>query len=685
MIHKSIIEPNSIVVVGGSNNLSKPGGKILNNIINGGYYGSLCVVNPKEKVIQGIKSYNDIKDIPESDLAILSIPSKLCLEAVKTLAYEKNTKGFIIISAGFGELTEEGKSLEKEIVEVIDEVGGSLIGPNCIGVLTPAYHGVFTTPIPHLNPKGCDLISSSGATAVFIMEAGLERGLQFANVISVGNAAQITVEDVLQHMDENFVPGFSAKIKLLYLEDIRDPHKFYIHASSLIRKGCKIAAIKSGATAAGGRAASSHTGALATSDVVIRALFKKAGIVYCSGRAELINVAAVFTYKELKGKNFAIITHAGGSAVMLSDALSKGGISVPEITNPNAESLLERLYPGSSVRNPIDFLATGTADQLGLIIDYCDNYFTEIDAIIVVFGSPGLFDVENVYQVLNEKMDTCSKPIFPVLPSIINAAKEIDYFLSKGRVNFPDEVQLGEALGVVSTTLRPMAEEVELPKINEKKIRSIIESSENGYLNPDDIKDILDATGIPLAKEGVAFSVEEAKALAKKIGYPIAMKVVGPVHKTDVNGVVLNVRNHLGVEKEFERIMQIPDANSVLLQKMHKGVELFAGAKHIENYDHLIMCGLGGIFIEVLKDVASGFSRLPKSEAENMLRSLKGYSLFEGVRGKKALNKEKFIEILQRISSLAEIAPEIKELDLNPLMANNEEIIAVDARIRLEK
>jgi len=686
MINDSLINPNSIAVIGASNNLNKPGGKLLSNIINGSFSGKLSVVNPKETEVQRIKSYKTVNEIPETDLAVLAIPAKFCIETIKVLAYSKGTKAFIIISAGFSEETEEGAIVEKEIVKIINDVGGCLIGPNCIGILNHHHQSVFTTPIPKLDPKGCDLISSSGATAVFIMEAGMPLGLIFNSVFSVGNSAQIGVEEVLEYMDLTFESNSSSRIKLLYIEEIKDPIKFYLHTSSLIEKGCKIAAIKAGTSTAGSRAASSHTGALATSDEVIRALFRKSGVVYCSGRAELITVGSIFTYKELTGKNFAIITHAGGSAVMLTDALSNGGLEVPEINNTAANDLLDYLYPGSSVKNPIDFLATGTADQLGIIIDYCEHKFDEIDGIIVVFGSPGLFNVENVYKVLNVKMDICKKPIFPVLPSIVNAQNEIDYFLSKGRINFPDEVELGNALCAIYDTPPPMKmEDVKLPVIDKKAIREIIDNCDDGFLPPNKITTLLKASNIPITKECIATSLKNAKKYAQVLGFPVVMKVIGPVHKTDVKGVVLNVNDITTVETEFNRLININGATGVLLQQMVSGIELFIGAKKEENYGHLIMCGLGGIFIEILQDVSAAFSPITEQEALHMIDSLKGHKIFDGVRGETPLNKNLFVEIIQRTSTLLKLAPEIEELDFNPLLAQDNKIIAVDARISIKK
>ncbi len=685
MINEQLLNPKSIVVIGGSNNVHKPGGKVLKNLIDGNFEGDLYVTNLKEDEIQGIKSYKDVKNLPNVDLAILAIAAKFCPATVDILVKEKNTKAFIILSAGFSEENEEGAKLEKHIVETINSVNGALIGPNCVGVLNQNYNGVFTTPIPKLDPKGCDFISGSGATAVFIIESGMPKGLTFSSVYSVGNSAQIGVEEVVKYLDETFDPETSSRVKLLYIESVNKPEMLLKHASSLIRKGCKIAAIKAGGSEAGSRAASSHTGALASSDVAVDALFRKAGIVRCQGRDELTTVASIFMHKELKGKNIAIITHAGGPAVMLTDALSNGGMDVPHIEGAKAEELKEKLFDGSAVGNPIDFLATGTAEQLGDIIDACENDFDNIDAMAVIFGSPGLFTVRDVYSLLDEKMKTCKKPIFPILPSVINVKDDIDYFLSLGRINFPDEVLFGNALCKVYHTPKTRPEKIILPEIDNKKIRQIVDNASNGYLSPEEVQELLDAAGITRAGEAVADTKEQAVEEAKKLGFPIVMKVVGPVHKSDVGGVALNINNIESVEKEFSRMMKIKDTTAILMQPMLTGTELFVGAKYEPKFGHMVLCGLGGIFIEVLKDVSVGLAPLDNEEALSMIKNLKSYKIIQGVRGQEPVNEEKFTDIIQRVSALVKTAPEIFEMDLNPLLGSADKVVAVDARIRIEK
>ncbi len=686
MINQQLLRPESIVVIGGSNNVHKPGGAVVRNLISGGYQGTLRVVNPKEDEVQGIKVFHDASELPPTDLAILVIPARFCPDTVELLARDKGVRAFIILSAGFGEETHEGAVFEQHILDTCEKYEAALIGPNCIGLLNNHHHSVFTKPIPNLNPKGADFISGSGATAVFILESAVIKGLQFNSVWSIGNGKQIGIEDVLQYMDENFDPERDSHVKLLYIENISNPDKLLFHASSLIRKGCRIAAIKAGSSAAGSRAASSHTGAIASSDSAVEALFRKAGIVRCFSREELTTVGCIFTLPKLTGKNFAIVTHAGGPGVMLTDALSKGGLKVPKIEGPKAVELKEKLFPGSSVANPIDILATGTPEHLGICIDYCEHEFENIDAIAVIFGTPGLVQLWEAYDVLHKKILECKKPIFPVLPCLNTAGPEVEEFLKKGHVNFSDEVTLATALTQVMKTPLPAASEIELFGVDVPKIREIISGiHENGYVSPEIVRQLFGCAGIPMVPEMVSESKEELIKFANKVGYPVVAKVVGPVHKSDVGGVALNVRSDEHLALEFDRMMQIPDATAIMVQKMISGTEVFIGAKYEQRFGHVVLCGLGGIFVEVLKDVSAGLAPLSYAEAYSMIRSLRSYKIIKGTRGQKGINEQKYAEIIVRLSTLLRFATEIKEMDINPLLATEKDVIAVDARILIEK
>ena len=690
MICKELLNPKSIVVCGASSDVHKPGGKALKNLLDSNFKGSVYAVNPKETEVQGVKCYAKVEDLPQVDCAILCIAAKFCANTVDVLTQQKGTKGFIIVSAGFSEENAEGAAIEKHIVDSINAVGGSLIGPNCTGFLNTNYSGCFDTPIPTLDPHGVDFITGSGATAVFIKEYGITNGLTFNSVWAVGNSAQVGIEDVLEHLDETFDPEKSSRVIMLYMEKIGDPQRLLKHSRSLINKGCHIAAIKSGGSAAGSRAASSHTGALATNDAAVDALFRKAGIVRCQNRQELTTVCSIFMHPELKGKRCAVITHAGGPAVMLTDVLSNGGMEVPPLKDhPASKALLEKLFAGSSVGNPIDFLATGTAEQLGYIIDTVENEYDNIDFSVVIFGSPGLFSNREVYALLDEKMKTCKKPIFPVLPSIINVKDEIQEFIDRGRINFPEECVLGNALCKVYHTPKPQPENVEQPAIDVARIRKTVDRCKDGYMEIADYNELLDAAGISRKKSVEVDKVEDALAFAKEVGcskdVPLVMKVVGPLHKSDVGGVTLGVKDLDTVEKEFNRLIVIPETYAVEMYPMLDGTDVYIGAIKDAKFGHQIFFGLGGIFIEVLKDVQSALAPITAAEAKEMLTKLRGYKILQGVRGQEAVNIDMYADQIARVSALVQAAPEIAEMDLNPLLGNPRYVTAVDARIRLEK
>ena len=683
-VTKQLVNPQSIVVVGASNDTAKPGGAILRNIIEGGFKGQLHVVNPKEEEIQGIKCSKAVNDLPQVDLAVIAIAAKYTEETVRVLTEEKGTKAFIIISAGFGEESHEGKELELRIVSLIEKAGACLIGPNCTGIFTPYHHAIFSKPFPKSSPKGVDFITGSGATGCFIMDIGMQQGLHFNHCWAVGNSAQLGIEDILEYHDESFDPETSSKVILMYIENIKNPMKLLTHAKSLRAKGVRIAAIKSGSSEAGSRAASSHTGALASPDVAVDALFRKAGIVRCYGREELCTVGNIFTYPQFEGKNIAIITHAGGPAVMLTDALSKAGMNIPHIEGAKADELLGKLFAGSAVGNPIDFLATGTPEQLGTIIDYCDTKFDNIDAMCVIFGTPGLAPIYEAYRVLSEKMKTSKKPIFPILPSTLVAGDEVKEFVEMGNTYFADETVFGNAVGRIVATPEAANEE-DTVKIDVEKIREIISRCPDGYLDVKLMNELLDAAGINHAVDISSDNVEDIVAFANKTGYPQVMKVVGPVHKSDVGGVSLNVKDEAHVRAEFERLIKIKDTYAVQAYPMLFGTEIFIGAMRTPLFGHQVLCGLGGIFVEVLKDVQAGLAPIGVAEAKAMIKRLRGYKIIQGVRGQDPVNEDLYADQIARVAALVQAAPEIAEMDLNPLLGSPKAVVAVDARIRIEK
>ena len=304
----------------------------------------------------------------------------------------------------------------------------------------------------------------------------------------------------------------------------------------------------------------------------------------------------------------------------------------------------------------------------------------------VIFGSPGLVKVYDAYDVLHRKMEECSKPIFPVLPSVVTAGKEVEYFLNKGHVNFSDEVELATAVTRVCNASKPTNEGIELYGVDVPRIRRIIdEITEEGYLSHYYVQQLLAAAGIQIVREEVSNNKKVLLRKAEEIGYPVVAKVVGPIHKSDIGGVVVNIQSKKHLAFEFERMMKLPDVSAVMIQPMLQGKELFVGAKYEPRFGHIILCGLGGIFVEVLRDIASGLAPLSHNEAFSMIRSLRAYKMFRGVRGEAPIDEVQFAEIIVRLSTLLRFATEIKEMDINPLLATSQGIIAVDARIRVKK
>ncbi len=676
MIHPALVSPETIAVIGASDKLHTPGGRLLDNLLKSNFKGKIYPVNPKKKEIRGMKVYPYAKDLPPTDLAIIAIAAPYVEETVKILTEQKGTRGFIIISAGFSDAGPQGAEMEKRIVRQIEKYGGTLLGPNNIGLINSHYAGIFTTPVPQLDENGVSLISGSGATAVFIMEAAMQRGMRFRSVWTVGNSAQIGIEEVLEYIDteENAKPG----VIMLYMEQIRKPEKLLKHARSLHRKGFRLTAIKAGSSVAGSRAAASHTGAMASPDVFADALFKKAGILRAYGRFDLIDRAMVMHYPRANGKKVGIVTHAGGPGVMLTDILEKKAMEVPQITNPIKEELKAQLFPGASVENPIDILATGTAEQLDLVLEYTDRYFDEIDMRAVIFGSPGLFPVYDAYEVILKHMKTGQKPLYPILPSVINVKNEIEFFIEKGGRVFFDEVNFGRALADVyhQTPVFP------LPGSHKNK-KSFSFDTLTGFLTPEETYKLLSAYEIPVAEQIIINSKAEINRIPEKL-FPIVMKVTGPVHKTETGGVRLDIKTKEEARRIFDELMQIKSAKAVLIQPyIEGGTELFAGLISDAKFGRLLMFGKGGTEVEIWQDVARVL--LPATEEELLwhLKKLKIYKLFEGFRNQEVLPLKPWLELLIRIQMLIADHPRIKELDLNPIIAKDGQYRVVDARIRI--
>lgn len=681
-IYNHLFHPGSIAVIGASNDPLKPGGRIIKNICENEYKGQLWAVNQKDSSIMGLPTFSSVTDLPEGpDLALILIPASGVLETLKILA-DKRTKAAIIMTAGFGEKGEDGRKAEQEILKVADAASMTVIGPNCSGFLTPAYAGKFAGIIPRVRPGAIDFISGSGATVDYVMELANGRGLVFSNVVNLGNSIQMGVEDILALMDRNHGPE-SAKIILLYMEIVNKPEKLLFHARSLCQKGCTLVGIKSGVTEAGAKAAASHTGAIARPDNAVQALFDKAGIIRVTNRRDLITVAGVLTAARgpIRGNRICVITDAGGPGVMVSDELNRQGLILPSLKSTTCKRLMEILPPEASAGNPIDCLPTRKPEQVREIFRLlAESERENLDAVIFITGNSGMSDNWAIYQEVMAAMDTSFLPVIPVLSSVSTCADILKKVIDSGKVYFADETAVGQALGKI--VHRPLISEPpeQIAGYDKDTIADVIDKA-GECLNPTELKEVLNAAGFSIPPQVEIYSESDTEAAFLQIGCPLVMKVIGPLHKSDVGGVVSGIQSLDEARQAWKQLMAIPSASGVLFQKMMTGAEVIIGAVREEGFGHLIMFGLGGIYTEVLKDVTFALAPLSSSEAYKMIRGIHALPILKGVRGQKGMSIDKLADYLLRLSALAKDFPEIKEIDLNPVKGEGETLYAVDARI----
>jgi acetyltransferase len=421
---------------------------------------------------------------------------------------------------------------------------------------------------------------------------------------------------------------------------------------------------------------------MAGNDFAVDALFRKAGIVRCYSRQQLATVAGVLLHAPRFPQSMAIVTHAGGPAVLLTDVLEKGGFTIPVFSGADAELLKSQLYHGASVSNPIDVLATGNASQLALVLNACDNHFADAGAITVIFGSPGLFPVDDVYQVVHEKMASCQKPIFPVFPSVVNASGAISRFTALGHPVFTDEVVLGNALVAIKQTPHIYSPDNLLFTHQQKHwITDVMANNADGPLPVPAVNAMLDAMAIDRVPDIILHSLQTINDAIEIIGFPMVAKVVGPLHKTDVGGVVFPIGSKQALIAAFDRLMAIDNAKGVQLQPLLSGHELFVGLKREPNYGHLVMFGMGGIGVESIRDVVGGLAPLCHDEIMMMLQKLRSFPMLKGIRGQKGIDLERFAGVVRKVSQLPLVRPSIDEIDLNPIIGIGDKLSVVDARI----
>jgi acyl-CoA synthetase (NDP forming) len=682
---KKLLSPGSIAVIGASEDTKKPGGRIVRNLLQKRYAGRLLLVNPKASTVQGLPAYPTLKELPETpELAFVAIPSKFVAAAFAELA-ELGTKHVIILSAGFGEIDDNGKKEEARLAKIAGENGIILLGPNCLGVMSPTMAGKFAGILPNMRSGGIDFISGSGATVDYLAEQAVSRGLGFHTFVTVGNSAQTGIDDVLALYDAH-QDWLASRFMMLYIENVGDPSRLLQHSRSLASGGCLLMGIKAGVTDAGSRAAASHTGAMATLDTAVQALFDKGGIIRVQSRLELIDVAmaAVLARGSYDGRAIGIITDAGGPGVMLADELNRQGFVVPSFKPDTRRLLAEVLPAGAGLGNPVDCLPSRNAAQISRVIEILSVEEADVlDYIVLVLGDSGLSDNWKIYQAASQAMERTSIPIFPSFCTALSSKHSLERFRDTGKCHFEDEVSLARALGKLVHRPRVSEPERHLPGYHGEKLPALLDGVK-GPVPAGLTRDVLSAAGIPCPAQAEVERREGLEALQTLIPFPWVMKVIGPLHKSDVGGVAIGIQDLAAGLDAWDRLIAIDHATGVMVQQTVDGAEVIVGLSREGAFGHLVAFGLGGIYAEALGDVQFRLAPLSLDEARGMILAIKGLPILHGVRGQAGLDIEVLTDLLVRVSLMARDVPRIREMDINPLKGRGNELVAVDVRIIMD-
>jgi acetyltransferase len=698
---QSFFSPKSVAIIGASRQKGKVGYEILTNLVAGGYEGKIFPVNNKTDEIDGLKCYPDVASIGETpELVIIIVPAQYVPSVMEECA-KVRVKSAIVITAGFKEVGPEGKKLEEEVVRIARRAGIRFIGPNCLGVIAPAHklNASFGGDLPI--PGSIGYISQSGALLAAILDLANANGMGFSNLVSIGNKADVDELDIIRAF------GLQKDTKVIagYLENITDGDVFVREAEE-ISYTKPILLMKSGSTAAGAKAASSHTGSLAGGDVAYESAFKRAGVIRCDSIKEQFDFAQAFANQPLpEGPNVAVITNAGGPGIMAADAIEERGLTFAKLSEETMKKLAEKLPAAANVHNPVDVLGDALADRyefaLGLVLDD-----PNVHSVVVLLTPQAMTQAketaEAVVKVIEEK-----KKGKPVLACFLGAAKVAEGVKVLRRGSIPQYDSPESAVATLKVMVdhirwrtRPKRV-VRLFSVNRRKVESILERHlRQGLLDigEAEAKDIIEAYGFATPKGSIATTADQAANIAQQLGYPVVLKIWSPdiLHKSDVGGVKVGLKSEQEVKDAFDLMMyRIPkkkpeaDILGVLVQEMvcTSGKEVIIGMHRDPHFGPLMMFGMGGIMVEVLKDVAFYLAPLTAEEAKQMLVNTKTYHILKGVRGQEGVDIEAIAEGLQRVSQLVTEFPEIKEMDINPYVvgAPGTTPIAVDARISLEK
>ncbi len=699
MTLQSFFDPKSVAIVGASRQKGKVGYEILTNLVAGSYGGKIFPINPKADSIEGIQCYPDLVSIGEvPDLVIIIVPAAL-VPSVMDECVRVHVKSVIIITAGFKEVGPEGKKLEEEVVRIARRGGIRFIGPNCLGVISPPHklNASFGGDLPV--PGGIGYVSQSGALLAAILDLANANSIGFSSLVSIGNKADIDELDIIQAFGDQR----DTRVVAGYLESITDGDVF-VREAEQISDHKPILLMKSGGTEAGARAASSHTGSLAGGEVAYESAFRRAGVIRCDSIKEQFDFAQAFANQPLpEGASVAIITNAGGPGIMAADAVEERGLTFAKLSDDTKKRLAEALPPAANVQNPVDVLGDALADRyefaLGVVLDD-----PNVNSVIVLLTPQAMTQAKETAEAIVKI--AAQKQGKPILACFLGARKVEDGVRVLRRGNIPQYDSPESAVA----TLKVMVDHVRwrnrpkrvvrLFSVNRRKVETIVERHlRQGILDigEAEAKEIIEAYGFATPRGSLAATAEQAANIANQLGYPVVLKIWSPdiLHKSDVGGVKVGIRSEQEVKDAFDLMMyripkKRPDAHilGVLVQEMvRSGKEVIIGMHRDPHFGPLMMFGMGGIMVEVLKDVAFYLAPLTAEEAKQMLLNTKTYHILKGVRGQEGVDIEAIAEGLQRVSQLVTEFPEIKEMDINPFVvgAPGTTPIAVDARISLEK
>lgn len=690
---ESLFRPKKVAVIGASSKELSIGNRVIMNLIDFGFKGEIYPINPKADEIRGITAFKSITDCPDNiDVVHMVIPAKFVPQAVEDCG-KKGVKNIIINSGGFSETGAEGEAIEKDFLARAAKYGIRILGPNCQGIINSdpqirAYcNFTFTKP----EPGFISIVALSGGVAEVIHQGFAAMGVGTRIYASNGNACDVTIPEIIRYLGEDD----GTRVIVTYVEGLRDPANFMQTVREVAARK-PILAMKAGRTAEGAKAAASHTGGLAKEDLATDLIFKKAGVVTFTDEGELIQAAAAFATQPIpQGNRVGIITNTGGPAVIATDVFVGAGCQLPPLSDKTVEKLKTTLYPEASVRNPIDVLATGTAAHYRACMDamLVDDAF---DCIFINFVTPFFVDNESIAREIVAVSQLQRKPLVCNLMTDRQQWTEVVNILRDGGVpcfSLPGEAAraMGALVRYNTIRTREIGKLKTFSDIDRQKGLSILSKAKEAglrNLSAEEVYKILDAYGIPTADWRVAANADEAVAAAESIGFPVVVKAdsTAVVHKSDMGAVAVNLADGDAVRATVDRMQTTLAANDLryFVQKfLPGGLEVIIGAKAEEDLGHMIMFGLGGIHVEVLKDVVFNLSPLSTAEAKEMLAAIKGAPLLKGVRGHKGVNRDRLEEIILRLSQLVSDLPAIKEMDLNPAMAFEDGAVVVDARISI--